>query len=301
MRDVSNKINTLRIATATATLRVNAATIGMIQRGELPKGDPLPVARVAAIQAAKGTDRIIPYCHPVPVDHVDVRFEMTDECITINVGVKAIYRTGVEMEALTAASVAALTIYDMSKMVDEDMEITGVRLVSKRGGKSDFTPSVAGRRAAVVVISDSVAAGHTEDRSGATICEGLIGRGFDVTVRDVVPDDTAAIETAVRECVDDSGVDVVITTGGTGLGPRDVTPEAVAGLIERPLPAIGEALRAFGQQRIPTAMLSRSCAGIRGNALIICLPGAVAAVEESMAVVLPAIGHVFAILAGGRH
>ncbi len=301
MRDVSNKINTLRVATAKATLRVSSATIGQIERDELPKGDPLPVARVAAIQAAKGTDRIIPYCHPVPVDHVDVQFEMASDCITVTVSVKAVYRTGVEMEALTAASVAALTIYDMTKMVDEDMEITGVRLISKRGGKSDFTPDVAGRRAAVVVISDSVAAGDVEDRSGALICKSLVDRGFDVTVRDVVSDDAAAIGSVVRACVDDGGVDVVITTGGTGLGPRDVTPEALHDVIERPLPAIGEALRAYGQQRIPTAMLSRSCAGIRGNAVVVCLPGSVAAVEESMAVLLPALGHVFAIMAGARH
>lgn len=115
MKDVSRKFNSLRTACAEAVLRLAPATLTLIRDGKVPKGDPLPVAKVAAIQAAKETSRIIPYCHPVPVDFV-----------------------GVEMEALTGASVAALTLYDMLKMLDTSLEITSVRLLDKHGGKSDF-------------------------------------------------------------------------------------------------------------------------------------------------------------------
>ncbi len=138
MWDVSNKGWTDRVARARAVLRTAPATITALRAGELPKGDPLPVARVAAVQAAKNTPGIIPYCHPLPLDKVGVEFEILEDCIVITTEVKATYKTGVEMEALTAASVAALTIYDMLKMIDMGMRIEEVALLEKRGGKSDF-------------------------------------------------------------------------------------------------------------------------------------------------------------------
>ncbi len=103
-----------------------------------PRATLSPSPRVAAIQAAKNTSQIIPYCHPLPLDFVDCQFEVGEGTILIRTEVKAIYKTGVEMEALTAASVAALTLYDMLKIVDETMEIRSIKLVSKTGGKSDF-------------------------------------------------------------------------------------------------------------------------------------------------------------------
>ena len=133
LRDISKKISTLRTAVAQATLRVSPGTITMINEGKIPKGDPFPVAKVAAIQAAKNASHLIPYCHPLQVEWVDVEFETFESEIRSILTVKAIYKTGVEMEALTAASVAALTLYDMMKMVDEEMEITSVKLLSKKG------------------------------------------------------------------------------------------------------------------------------------------------------------------------
>ena len=138
MWDVSNKGWTDRIARARAVLRASPETIARLRSGDLPKGDPLPVARVAAVQAAKNTPGIIPYCHPLPLDKVGVEFEVLDDAIVVTTEVKATYKTGVEMEALTAAAVAALTIYDMLKMIDMGMRIEEVCLLEKRGGKSDF-------------------------------------------------------------------------------------------------------------------------------------------------------------------
>ncbi len=133
MFDVSNKARTARVAKARASLTLQPETIRRVRERQVPKGDPLEVAKVAAIQAAKNTSQIIPYCHPIPVDHVAVEYDLADDRIEVMVTVKAIYKTGVEMEALTAASVCALTLYDMLKMLDESMAIREVRLIHGRG------------------------------------------------------------------------------------------------------------------------------------------------------------------------
>jgi cyclic pyranopterin phosphate synthase len=300
--DISRKASTLRTAVARAEVRVSGATIGIIQRGEVPKGDPLPVARVAGIQAAKSTSALIPYCHPLPLDFVGVEFALGEAGITITATARAIHKTGVEMEALTAASVAALTVYDMLKMLDDSLAISEIALVSKTGGKSDFrdefeTPL----RAAVLVMSDSIAAGEKDDRSGRAIVDRLKSEGIEVQEYRIVPDDEALVEQTLRRYADEMHLDLVITTGGTGLGPRDRTPEAMAKLIEREAPGISEALRSYGQARTPRAMLSRGRAGVRGKTLIVNLPGSTRGVQESLDALFPGVRHAFGMLAGGGH
>jgi cyclic pyranopterin phosphate synthase len=300
--DISRKASTLRTAVARAEVRMSAATIGIIQRGEAPKGDPLPVARVAGVQAAKNTSALIPYCHSLTLDFVGVEFALGEAGVTITATARAIHKTGVEMEALTAASVAALTIYDMLKMLDDSLAITEIVLVSKTGGKSDFrdefeTPL----RAAVLVMSDSIAAGKKDDRSGRAIVDRLKSEGIEVQDYRIVPDDEALIEQTLRRYADEMHLDLVITTGGTGLGPRDRTPEAMAKLIEREAPGISEALRSHGQARTPRAMLSRGRAGVRGKTLIINLPGSTRGVQESLDALFPGVRHGFGMLAGGGH
>ncbi len=141
MRDISEKTVTHRTATAKAVVRASESTIDLVRQGKVPKGDPLPIAHVAAIQAAKNTAQLIPYCHPLQIDFADCTFNVGKDCIEITTEVKATYKTGVEMEALTAATVAALTIYDMLKMVDTGIEIVNIRLLKKTGGKSDLHAS----------------------------------------------------------------------------------------------------------------------------------------------------------------
>ncbi len=138
MRDISEKKTTQRTATARAIVRASESTIDMVRQNKIPKGDPLPVAKIAAVYAAKNTSQLIPYCHPLPIDFADCRFSVGKDTIEITTEVKATYKTGVEMEALTAASVAALTIYDMLKMVDTAIEIESISLLKKTGGKSDY-------------------------------------------------------------------------------------------------------------------------------------------------------------------
>lgn len=297
MIDVSKKANTLRTATAMAELKVSPETIRLLHANKIPKGNPLEVAKVAAVQAVKNTSQIIPYCHPMPVDFVGVTFDISETMITVHVEVKAIYKTGVEMEALTGASVAALTMYDMMKMLDETMEITGVKLLKKRGGKSDYRETLQRPlRAAVLVMSDSVAAGEKSDSSGRMIEARLYKEHIDVVDYAVIPDDVAMIRAKVIGYADDMQVDIVLTTGGTGFSPRDYTPEAMDGVIERDIPGIPEALRAYGQERTPYSMLSRGKAGIRGNTIIVNLPGSTRGVAESLDALFPGLIHAFKMI-----
>ena len=303
MKDISKKFSTLRTATARATLRLSPQTIAKIRDGAIPKGDPLPVAKVAAVQAAKETSRIIPYCHPLPIEFVGVEYEIGERTIRVDVLVKAIAKTGVEMEALTAASAAALTLYDMMKMLDAGMEIEKVTLIEKRGGKSDFRdlPKGGPRRAAVLVISDSVSAGTKSDRSGRLIVERLESEGIKVEKYEIVPDEPDMIVERLSGYSDSEHLDLVLTTGGTGFSPRDKTPEAMSKVIEREAPGIPEATRAYGRDRTPYSMLSRGRSGIRGTTLIINLPGSSGGVAESLDALFPGLLHGFGMLAGGGH
>ncbi len=302
MRDISPKIKTLRVATARATLKVSPATIRLIRERRVPKGDPLEVSKAAAVMAAKNTSQILPYCHTLLIDHVGVEFTLGEDQIDVETSVKVIHKTGVEMEALTAASVAALNLYDMLKMVDKTMEITSVRLISKKGGKTDFRrPSDLGLRAGVLVMSDTVAAGEKDDRSGRLIFERLQKEGLEVASYNVIPDQPDTILETLTMFADELKLDLVVTTGGTGLGPRDNTPEVMEKIIEREVPGLAEAARAHGQERTPYSMLSRGRAGMRGQTLIINLPGSTGGVNDSLNALLPYLLHAFSIIRGGGH
>ena len=166
MRDISNKIITLRNAWATAEVNCKPAAIRKIKKGEVQKGDVLEFARVAGITAAKKTSDIIPLCHQVPLDFVSVEYEIGRNKIIIFTRVTAIWKTGVEMEALTAASVSALTLYDMLKPIDKALEISNIRLLDKKGGKSDFIQKFKKPlKTAVLVFSDSISSGKKTDKS----------------------------------------------------------------------------------------------------------------------------------------
>ena len=136
MVDVTDKPATHRSATAAGTVRMSRATAEAIRTGGVPKGDVLAVAQVAGIMAAKRTSELVPMCHPLALTGVDLRFALRDDAVDVEATVRCLGETGVEMEALHAVTVAALTIYDMCKALQKDMEITGVRLLSKTGGKS---------------------------------------------------------------------------------------------------------------------------------------------------------------------
>ena len=302
MLDISRKFNTLRIAVARATVLISPGTVELIHKGKVPKGDCLGVAKVAAVQAAKKTAEIIPYCHPLPLDFVGVEFKMGEDRIEITTTVKAIYKTGVEMEALTAAATAALTIYDMLKMLDSALEITGVFLVSKKGGKSDFKASFdAAPQAAVLLISTQAAAGTKDDIAGRMVAERLEQEGVEVVQYEIVPAEEETVENFLIAFTDRMKLDLVLTAGGTAFNPDDWLPEITRRIIEREIPGITEAARSFGQQRTPYSMLSRGVAGTRGKTLIVNLPGSRKGVADTLDALFPGLLHSLKMIRGGGH
>ncbi len=296
MIDITHKPTTLREATAEATVSVSLPeTIAAVKEKRVPKGDVLEAARVAGLFGIKRTADLIPDCHPLPIEHAEVIFEVQETSILVTVKVRTIYRTGVEVEAMHGASVAALTIYDMLKPIDKGISIERIRLVEKKGGKSDWKDAFdKAPRAAVLVISDSVSTGKKEDKAGAAIIDRLKKLGVEVAVQAVLPDDPDAVAVQVKKWALEK-LDLILTTGGTGLSPRDRTPEAIAPILERDVPGIMEAARAYGQERIPLAMMSRGVAGMIDRTLVITLPGSTRGAQETMDALFPFVLHVIKV------
>ncbi|MEC9306936.1 MAG: bifunctional molybdenum cofactor biosynthesis protein MoaC/MoaB, partial [Candidatus Neomarinimicrobiota bacterium] len=221
MVDVTDKVSTTRVAKAKGQIAMLNKTISAIQDDTLPKGNVLTTAKISGVQAAKKTAALIPMCHQLNLTFADIEFDIQTESIVIKSTVKTKEATGVEMEALTAVSVAALTIYDMCKAVDKTMTIGEITLVDKKGGASGH--AVAYRPAVgIITMSDGVAAGKREDKSGKILSDGFAQAGCAIEKQLVLPDGSEELRKTIKSWID-SGVELIITTGGTGLGPRDLT------------------------------------------------------------------------------
>ena len=299
MVDVTDKVSTTRVAKAEGQISMLHETISAIQDDALPKGNVLTTAKIAAVQAAKKTAALIPMCHQLNLTFVDIEFDVQTESIVIKSTVKTKEATGVEMEALTAVSVAALTIYDMCKSVDKTMTIGEITLVDKKGGASGH--AVAYRPAVgIITMSDGVAAGKREDRSGNILTDGFTQAGCAIEKQLVLPDGSEELRNTIKSWID-SGVELIITTGGTGLGPRDLTIPILETVFDSRLPGIEQALHAYGRGKLATASLSRLAAGVVGSAIIICLPGSPGAVRDGLKVLIPTIFHAFHMMKGEGH
>ena len=311
MVDVGGKPVTARRAVASAVYRTRADVIDLLRDDSLPKADVLTTARLAGIAGAKRTSELIPLCHPLPLDAVHVDLTLEADCVVITATATTSGRTGVEMEALTAAAVAGLTLHDMIKAVDPRGELTEVRLLSKSGGKhgdwrredlsSDGATAAAVRpgTAIVLVASTRGAAGTRSDETGPTIAQWLTERGFAVDAVRVVAD--AAISTSLRDALGEHPAALIIT-GGTGVSPDDRTPEAVHAVLDTELPGIAEAVRARGLAVSPTAALSRAVAGVAGGTVVVALPGSRGGVRDGLDVLDGVLEHLVQQVAGeGTH
>lgn len=322
MVDVGGKATTKRSATATATFTTRPDVIALVQADGLPKADVIATARIAGIAGAKRTSDLIPLCHQLALSSVSLDFAFTEDSIVITATAKTTGQTGVEMEALTAASIAGLTLHDMVKAVDPASVLGNIRLLEKSGGKrGDWTPeaepsaaldsaaasaapaeaaapsrTVREQTAAVIVASTAGAAGTREDLTGPRIAAWFTAHGYAVDAVTVVAD--ADVHVAIAEVLA-SAPAVVITTGGTGLSPSDRTPEATRPHLDRELPGVAEAIRALGLTKTPTAALSRGLAGVSGGTVVVNLPGSTGGVKDGLAVLDGLLDHLVAQIAGG--
>lgn len=302
MKDILSKSSTLRKAIATAVVRLSELdAMNAVLNKTVPKGDPFEFSRAAGLLAIKKTPDLIPDCHPIPIEFAAISFKTEKLAIYISVEVHTIYKTGVEVEAMHGASVVALTIYDMLKPLDKGIEIASIRLEKKSGGKSDYRKKQSDAiRCAVIVCSDTISKGNAKDQSGKMIIEKLKEYGIENTSYEVVPDDFHLIQ---QEAIKYSGqgYQLILFTGGTGLSPGDLTPDAIEPLIETQIPGIMEAARQYGQERTPYAMLSRGVAGFIKNSLVITLPGSLSGSVDTMNALFPYVLHLFAVRAGEKH
>ena len=286
MKDVSAKIETHREAKASAFIAMPAPAQKMLRERTLEKGDALEIARMAGIMAAKRTSDLIPFCHGIFVTRAEVKYEFADDGVAAICTVRAQAATGVEMEALTGASLAALTLYDMLKPHTTELEIRAVRLLEKTGGKTDFaSPLTPPARVAVIQLHP----GDNQEHATRVVHDAL-QKDPSAWVADVYYITRGAPELAsrIQELVA-SHTEIILTIGGTGVHANDFAVDTVRALTTRDLPGISEAARAYGQKRTPRAMLSRGVAGLVGQTLVVTIPGSVRGATETYAALFPAV------------
>lgn len=301
MVNITHKNNTLRKAIATAVVQVSSEqTIDAVLNNKVPKGNVFEMSKTAGLFAAKKTSDVIPDCHPLPIEFTAITFDVRGLEIHIFTEIHTIYKTGVEVEAMHSASVVALTMYDMLKPIDKNIEIKSIKLVDKKGGKSDIKDTAEGVKSAVIVCSDTISAGKKEDKAGKAIIAHLEKLNIENQEYKIIPDEILEIQSNVKRLISE-GKNLVIITGGTGQSKRDVTPEAIKPLLDREIPGVAEQIRAYGQDRTPYSMLSRSVVGTIGEALVMALPGSTKGASESMEAIFPAILHIYKIFKGGKH
>lgn len=298
MVDITHKSDSLRTAIACAVVKVSKPeTIAAVIEKRVPKGDVFEMAKTAGLFAVKRTSDMIPDCHPLPIEFTKVVYEINGLEINIEIEVKTIYKTGVEVEAMHGASVIALTMYDMLKPIDKGIEIRNIRLKEKHGGKSDFKYSewVTLVRPAVIVSSDSVVKGDKEDTAGKVVLEKLNTLGFENIKYELIPDNPDVLENAVNNFIAKE-FNLIIISGGTGLTKNDKVPETLIKMFDKEIPGIMEAARSYGQRRSHVSMLSRGVAGLIGTTLVLTIPGSTKGAEETMDALFPHILHAYKML-----
>jgi cyclic pyranopterin monophosphate synthase len=285
MRNISAKPASLRRASAEARLRMPQRCMQALRQKKLEKGDALEIARMAGILAAKKTWELLPLCHQLPLTHAEITYQFSATVVHVEARVETVAGTGVEMEALTAASIAALTLYDLLKPVaGTDLEILNTKLLEKTGGKSDFPQTLTPLARGLLLVT-----GRARAATAAAVRERLTALGIRVPRPAAVG--IAALPARIRRA-QQRGVEFVATVGGTGIARDDRVVAAVRPLLDKELPGVMEAARHHGQQRTPYALISGGIAGLIGQTLIVTLPGSGGGSRESLDAIGPGLVHV---------
>ncbi len=320
MADIRKKRPTRRRAVAVGEFYAGDELLARIMKRQLPKGDALMMAEMAGLQGVKLASALMPLCHPLSIELVRLRVLPVEArgAVRVYCEVATEARTGVEMEALAGVNAALLTLYDLSKPVQPALSFGNVRLLFKEGGKkglwlhpdgmseqesAHYKPQSIARldevRAAVITLSDRASAGSYPDQSGPLLVDGLQALGAQVQST-ILPDGVEPLRGHLRTLAD-NGVELILCTGGTGLGPRDDTPEALRSLGGREVPGLAELCRSDGRHHTALSWLSRMVAVQTDNCLIIALPGSPKAVSQNFAILAPILAHALAMIAGKDH
>ncbi len=313
MIDVGRKRPTRRRAVASGSIKMSANAFEHIKNSTLPKGDVLALAEAAGMMGAKKTPELIPMCHTLPMDQVTIHCSLNeaDKSVSVYCQAAAFAKTGVEMEALAGVNIALLTIWDLTKGVEPNLEIGGIKLLVKTGGKSgvwtnpegipdwlaEQLPSaqvLSGMKACILVMSDRASSGDYEDKSGELLMDLLGEAGATLGQKRIIPDDAKTIAQNLRDICANEKPDLLIASGGTGPGPRDVTPEVLSEVCERMLDGLGDYMRAESLHFTDTAWLSRMNAGMCGSTLVVTFPGSPNAVKECWSIIAPFVGNALA-------
>lgn len=321
MIDIDLKQDTHRRAVASGFFYASEDTISKVKNKQVPKGDVLALAEIAGIQGAKQTSQLLPLCHPLALTSVKVWSEIKVDSIQVYCEAKTISKTGVEMEALCGVNSALLCIYDLVKAIDPVLKIGNIQLEVKEGGKSGVwnNPNLTNNRTeekkqenalknihfSIITMSDRCFENKAEDLSGKYIQEWISRNQSKLIQSKILPDFKEKLVTEVKSVLSQKSTQCILITGGTGVSPRDITPEAMNDLIVelsgKEISGVGEVLRSQGYQKTKYAVLSRSSAYLIENTLIITLPGSLKAVKEGLEVVADLIPHLVHISSGGTH
>ena len=294
MKDISNEIKTACISVAEINIELHEELIPLYTK------EVFASIKGGVQLAVKNAFSILPEVYPTIIDAIEVLDTLEGTCLKFTVTVKAIHKDNLDSEAMLGASVAAITLSKMLETTHAGVAIGAVKILKSKSALQGFKRMFPSNlKAAVIVCSDTISEGKKEDKAGKAIIEKLKESSVEITHYEVIPDEKDSIAEKALELSKTNNL--LIYTGGTGLSFRDVTPEALAPLLERNIPGIEEAIRSYGQERMPFAMLSRSVAGTIGNCLVLALPGSTNGARESMDAIFPHVLHVFKILRGQPH
>jgi molybdenum cofactor biosynthesis protein MoaC len=295
MVDITHKKFTLRSAIAQATVRLSSmAAMEALTQNKVPKGNVFEMAKTAGLFAVKKTSDLIPDCHPLPIEYTKVTYEVNDLEIYISMEVKTVYKTGVEVEAMHGVSVVALTMYDMLKPIDKGISIHDIKLLEKKGGKSEKKSEQLPEHFQVAVISYSTEVHNRtkQDTALQEVIQYFNSQNIQTNTPILIPLEKELLIQHLKQLIVNK-CSLIVVVGGTGVGINDNAPETIRPMLQKELPGVMEAARSYGQSRTPYAMLSRGIAGIIDQTLILNIPGSTQGAKETLAALFPSLFHIF--------